>query len=279
MKLHRRKHDKRAIPCEKNRNRQGPRKGTAEETRIQYRQASKVKTFESEQLDLTNQSGNPSKSCGKMSSFPNKTAQKMWNLIRLGLHELQTPQDLVIKEKHKNKTANSARHELNYLPGPKIEAQITSSKQGNRRNFQNFPRFKHPGGKQKTSKASPDRRARPPLRLQNPRLGPISQAAAPGRADAPIPRAPLPSSKTAGSRGPTGGPGPQCDGGTEGEKLRQLRNPRETSQQRRRPAPGRWPPFPAHAPTPRSAPFECARRSSSPEAGSGEGSGLGGGWW
>jgi hypothetical protein len=169
MKLHRRKHDKRAISCEKNRNRQGPRKGTAEETRIQYRQASKVKTFESEQLDLTNQSGNPSKSCGKMSSFPNKTAQKMWNLIRLGLHELQTPQDLVIKERHKNKTANSARHELNYLPGPKIEAQITSSKQGNRRNFQNFPRFKHPGGKQKTSKASPDRRARPPLRLSEPK--------------------------------------------------------------------------------------------------------------
>jgi hypothetical protein len=88
-----------------------------------------------------------------MFNFPNKTAQKMWNLIRLGLHDLQTPQDLVIKENHKNKTANSGRHELNYLPDPKIEAQITSSKQGNRRNFQNFPQFKHPEGKQSTKAA------------------------------------------------------------------------------------------------------------------------------
>lgn len=33
-----------------------------------------------------------------MFNFPNKTEQKMWNLMRLGLLELQTGKYLVIKE-------------------------------------------------------------------------------------------------------------------------------------------------------------------------------------
>lgn len=172
-----------------------------------------------------------------MFSSPNETEQKMWNLMRLGLHELETGKYLVIKEIAPNpkETTNSARPELNYLATPKIGAQITKSnrKQARKRNelpnfpqilfsTENFPQIQtsRSKAKHKTSR----NRARPHQIGAHVHLL-VLRAQGSGRFRKrrhrekqqmpPCPRAPLPSSKTAGSRGPTGGPAPQCDGGTE----------------------------------------------------------------
>ena len=58
-------------------------------------------------------SANPTKLVREMFNSPNKTAQKMCNLMRLGLYELQTSKSLVIKGNHQNKTRNSAEHSRN----------------------------------------------------------------------------------------------------------------------------------------------------------------------
>jgi len=63
-----------------------------------------------------------------MFNFPNKTAQKMWNSMRLGLHEPQTRKYLVIKETAKTKRRIQRRPSQITLPPPefKLRSQETS---------------------------------------------------------------------------------------------------------------------------------------------------------
>jgi hypothetical protein len=132
-----------------------------------------------------------------MFNFPYKTAQKMWNLMRLGLHEPQTRKYPVIKETAKTKRRIPRRPSQITLPPPefKLRSQKTSKKTRRASEISqnsNIPKREQPRKQQEASECSPDRRLRPPPLPQSEKLGPNSQAAAASGRDAPMPRSRAP---------------------------------------------------------------------------------------